>query len=112
MEENILLLDGESLTVEKLMSVDVETKINFTNEAWERIRKSRKVIENILEKGETVYGINTGFGNFSDVSISQEKLEILQENLIRSHASGVGPLLSFERVKRLCTLRLNVFAKG
>lgn len=111
MEEK-LILDGESLTVEKLMSVNINTIVDFTEEAWERVRKSRKVIENILDKGETVYGINTGFGNFSDVIISNEKLEVLQENLIRSHASGVGPLLPIDRVKRLCTLRLNVFAKG
>lgn len=46
---------------------------------------------------QVVYGINTGFGLFSNVTVPSSKLEELQDNLIRSHSAGVGPLLSRER---------------
>ena len=58
------------------------------------------------------YGINTGFGNFKDVIIPPESVEELQVNLIRSHASGVGENLSYERSLRMLALRCNVLAKG
>lgn len=112
MESNLLIVDGESLTVEKLMSVNMDTKIDLAEDSWNKIRASRKVIDDIVARKEIVYGVNTGFGNFSNVVISEDKLEALQYNLIRSHSAGVGNLLSIDRVKRLLTLRLNVFAKG
>jgi histidine ammonia-lyase len=74
-----------------------------------------------------VYGVNTGFGNFADVIISNDKLEQLQENLIRSHSAGivshfllhicslvvgVGQPLTPERARMLMALRINVLAKG
>lgn len=43
----------------------------------------------IVSSGKVVYGVNTGFGNFADVIIPNDKLEQLQENLIRSHAAGL-----------------------
>lgn len=61
---------------------------------------------------QVVYGINTGFGQFSDVVIAPEKLKDLQLNLIRSHAAGVGPALSSVRVRRILALRINTLAKG
>ena len=53
-----------------------------------------------------------GFGLFSNVNISGDKLVMLQENLIRSHAAGVGPPISASRTRMLLALRLNVLAKG
>ena len=69
-------------------------------------------MQNILDTGEVAYGINTGFGLFSKVVIAPEKLEELQENLIRSHAAGTGEPLSRERTRMLLALRVNVLAKG
>ena len=51
--------------------------------------QGRAVIDDVLERREVVYGINTGFGNFANVLIPPEDLEALQYNLIRSHASGI-----------------------
>ncbi len=59
-----------------------------------------------------VYGITTGFGKFARMVIAPDKLEELQENLIRSHSAGVGPPLSLERVRMLLALRINILAKG
>ena len=52
--------------------------------------KSRAVVERIIENEETVYGITTGFGLFSDVRIDPTQYNELQVNLIRSHACGLG----------------------
>lgn len=107
-----LVVDGNTLTVEALMRIGPKTQIALSEAAWEAVRKSRAVVDKILAEGRTVYGINTGFGNFSEVVIPHDKLSLLQENLIRSHASGVGPAMTPERTKRLLALRINVLAKG
>lgn len=59
-----------------------------------------------------MYGINTGFGKFATVPIEDEKLALLQRNLIVSHAAGAGAPLSPERTRMMFTLRINVLAKG
>jgi len=87
-------------------------EIDLTDEAWERVRASRKVIDDIVESGEVVYGINTGFGKFATVVIPKEECFHLQENLIRSHAAGIGEPLSPERTRMLLALRINVLSKG
>lgn len=108
----MLVVDGNSLTIESLMAIGPKTQISLSSEAWEAVRKSRNVVDTIVAEGRTVYGINTGFGNFSEVVIPHDKLNLLQENLIRSHAAGVGPAMTPERTKRLLALRINVLAKG
>lgn len=107
-----LVVDGNTLTVEALMRIGPKTQIALSEAAWEAVRKSRAVVDKILAEGRTVYGINTGFGNFSEVVIPHDKLSLLQENLIRSHASAVGTAMTPERTKRLLALRINVLAKG
>jgi histidine ammonia-lyase len=111
-EPKELYLDGESLTVEDLMSIHADSKIHIKDSAWERVRASRRIVDKIISEGKVAYGINTGFGNFAEVVIPNDKLKELQENLIRSHAAGVGPALSVDRAKRLLALRINVLAKG
>ena len=76
------------------------------------MKRARKVIDDAIAAKRTVYGVNTGFGLFSNVIIAPQKLQELQINLIRSHASGVGPYLSLQRTRMLLALRINVLAKG
>lgn len=107
-----IVVDGNTLTIDGLMSIGPKTQLLLSDAAWEAVRKSRKVVDDIVSEGRTVYGINTGFGNFSEVVIPPAKLNLLQENLIRSHAAGVGPAMTADRTKRLLALRINVLAKG
>ena len=73
--------------------------------------KSRAVVERIIENEETVYGITTGFGLFSDVRIDPTQYNELQVNLIRSHACGLGE--PFSKVALvMMILRLNTLLKG
>lgn len=65
-----LYLDGETLTIENIKSfLQQQSKIEIIDDALERVKKSRAVVEGIIENEETVYGITTGFGLFSDVRI-------------------------------------------
>ncbi|WP_036075869.1 aromatic amino acid lyase, partial [Limnohabitans sp. Rim47] len=73
---------------------------------------SRKLVEELIERGEVVYGITTGFGKLADVMIPQEKVEELQRNLILSHACGVGDPLPKEVVRAMMLLRANALVKG
>ena len=86
--------------------------IDISQSSWDRIIKSRKVVDEILDSGEIVYGINTGFGALVNQTISHEDLQQLQVNLIRSHATGIGQLMSKESVRAMMTARINSFAKG
>ncbi|GAB9469176.1 Histidine ammonia-lyase [Globisporangium polare] len=109
-----LVLDGVSLCAEDLVLLSRgETKIALSADAWERVAHGREVVDNILKDSTRVaYGINTGFGLFSNVVISPDKLTELQENLIRSHSSGTGEPLSPSQTRMLLALRINVLSKG
>jgi histidine ammonia-lyase len=73
---------------------------------------SRAVIERAVAEGETVYGVNTGFGDLADVRIEPGQTAELQRNLVRSHAAGVGEPLPAEVVRALLLLRANGLAVG
>ena len=66
----------------------------------------------ILETGNPVYGINTGFGIFADKSIKNEEIQKLNRNLILSHAVGTGDLLKEEIVRAAMLVRANTLSKG
>lgn len=109
-----LVLDGKTFTPDLVRHIKrFDQKIELSEEAWVRVEKSRAVIDNIVSGGRTKYGINTGIGTkFSEVVISQDQLEELNVNLIRSHAAGVGSALSPERTRVLLAVRINSLANG
>lgn len=73
---------------------------------------SRAVVDRVLADGATVYGITTGFGNLANVRIPPDEVEILQRNLVRSHAAGVGDRLPDEVVRGMLLLRAAALARG
>lgn len=106
-------LKGNDLTLEHMRAILYQhEQIIIDDCAKENVVKSRKVVEQIVEAGQTVYGINTGFGKFSDVSINESDVHALQLHLIRSHACGMGE--PFEEVvsRAMVVLRLNALLKG
>jgi len=113
MPEEYLHLDGESLSTDDLVQLGKgRFKIALTRDSEERVKQSRALIESIVKENKVVYGITTGFGKFARTVIEKDKLAELQENLIRSHAAGVGRALSPENTRMLLALRINVLAKG
>jgi len=108
-----LLLDGQSLTLAQIEAVALNAQpVALAPQANHRIAQSRSLIESILAAGQTVYGVNTGFGKLSDVRIPDGSLAQLQTNLVRSHAGGVGQPLSEPESRAMLLLRANVLAKG
>jgi histidine ammonia-lyase len=106
-------LDGRSLSLSEIVAVSVHgAEVSIASSANPRINASRKVVEDLLSRGETAYGINTGFGKLSDVRIGPDELEALQRNLVRSHACGLGDPLPEDEVRAMLLLRANVLAKG
>jgi histidine ammonia-lyase len=109
----MVLLDGSTLTVEQLLAIaDRGEPVALAEAARDRVRASRAVVDRRARGDEPAYGINTGFGSFSDVRIAPDALETLQINLLRSHAAGLGDPLPVRAVRATMALRANVLAKG
>src|SRR5580700_7972966 len=106
-------IDGEHLDFELLYRVVFDgAKVELAPAARERMLASRAVIERLIESGDAVYGVNTGFGKLASVRISHEQIGELQVNLVRSHACGLGVPLSEEETRAMLVLRANAIAKG
>jgi len=89
-----------------------EVKISLNEKAWDDIRASRKVVDTIIEEGQTVYGINTGFGLLANTSIPDDQLSLLQTNLVLSHSTGVGRPLKDDVVRMIYVLKISSLAQG
>ncbi|NBJ69881.1 MULTISPECIES: histidine ammonia-lyase [Clostridia] len=106
-------LTGHSLTIDEVRRVCLNLeKVTISNKSMEKVKASRESVHQIVMNQETVYGINTGFGKFSDVMIDNGDVRDLQLNLIRSHACGVGEPFSETIARAMLLLRLNALIKG
>ena len=106
-------LDGNTITISEVIAVaSGKAKLELSKDAWNRVINARKVVDSVLESGDVVYGINTGFGSLVDTLIDDEQLHELQLNLIRSHATGLGEPMEHLAVKVMMVARINSFAKG
>jgi histidine ammonia-lyase len=106
-------IDGRSLTLAQVRDVaEHGARVSVATAAATRMAKTRAVVDDIVARGAVAYGVTTGFGKLSDVAIPPDKLAALQVNLVRSHASGVGPLLPRREVRAMMLLRANVIAMG
>ena len=115
---DILLGDG-NLKPDRLWEVAAlanaasrRISIDIAPEAEQSILKSRQFLEKLIEDGEPVYGINTGFGYFADRRIDQEQLVELQVNIVRSHCCNVGTPLSRDIVMGMVLVTLNKLCQG
>src|SRR2546423_7066819 len=106
-------LDGQRLSLAQVGSVANDKEpVALASAARARVDASRKVVEQIVAQGRTVYGVNTGFGRLSDVRVEPNELRDLQLNLVRSHACGLGSPLSISEARAMLLLRANVLALG
>ncbi len=107
-----VVLDGSSLRLADVVAVAGGAVVSIANSAVQRMHTTRAHVDAIVARGESVYGITTGFGKLSDIVIPREHLLQLQTNLVRSHAAGVGDPLPEREVRAMMLLRANVLAKG
>jgi histidine ammonia-lyase len=77
-----------------------------------RIAVSASLVDKIIAKGDAAYGINTGFGLLAQTRIPAEQLELLQRNLLLSHAAGIGDALPDAVVRLILVLKINALARG
>ena len=106
-------LDGNSLTIDDVFAVAAgSATVSLAPSARERAAESRRHVDALVARNAVAYGVTTGFGKLSDVSIPPDRLAELQVNLVRSHAAGVGALLPVREVRAMMLLRANVIATG
>ena len=77
-----------------------------------RIAAATALVDSIVASGQAAYGINTGFGLLATTRIPSEHLEMLQRNLLLSHAAGVGDALPDAVVRLILALKINALARG
>jgi histidine ammonia-lyase len=108
-----LTLTGSSLTIAEVVAVarDTAATLALEPEALAALERSRALVDRAIARGQTIYGINTGFGKLANVRIPADQLDQLQVNLIRSHAAGVGELLPEDVVRAAMLLRANVLLR-
>ncbi len=109
----MIQINGQSLTLDEIREVVLDYQsVSLSIEAEKKIQKSHQWVEDIISKGDPVYGINTGYGVFANRKISSQETRILNRNLILSHAVGTGAPLSVDIVRAAILIRANTLAKG
>lgn len=109
----MVVLTGATLTLEQIRQVCyLDEVVTISPDSMKKVAESREAVEKIVADKRTIYGINTGFGKFSDVIINEQDVNALQLNLIRSHACGVGEPFPEVVSRAMVLLRLNALIKG
>lgn len=109
----MITVDGHNITLDDFGRA-VQSGEGFALEAGarDRIRQARRALEELLDQGHVIYGVNTGLGKLARVRIAESELLELQLSLIRSHAAGVGEPLAPQVVRGMLLLRANTMAAG
>ena len=109
----MIRIDGHTLSINDVIAVaEQHEPVQLTTTAKERIQTSHSWVQEIVEAGKPVYGINTGFGIFSEKQIAPDEIATLNRNLILSHAVGTGPELPENVVRAAMLIRANTLASG
>ncbi len=112
--ESYHYISTELLTLENINEIiQGNSRIELSEEAQLNIRKCREYLDSkSLGDADPIYGINTGFGSLYNIKIPNEKLGELQENLVRSHACGMGDEVPQEIVKLMLLLKIQSLSYG
>lgn len=108
-----IVLDGSPLAIADVVAVARRggTAV-LAEQARTTIARGRRLIEAIVAHGDTIYGVNTGFGSLARVRVSPAELLELQRNLVRSHAAGVGDPLPVEVTRAMLLITAASLARG
>jgi histidine ammonia-lyase len=108
-----IVLTGADLTISDVEAVARHgAPAALDVHARARMQEARDVIEGLVAAGAVVYGVTTGFGDLATTSIDPARTGRLQENLLMSHAAGIGPAFPREVVRAMLLLRANTLALG
>ena len=112
MRGHMLTLDPTAIDLATLRALWEGAACRLDEASMDRVRKSAAAVERIVASGETVYGINTGFGLLANTRIPAERLAELQRNLILSHSCGLGEPLPRHVVRLMIVLKLLGLGRG
>jgi histidine ammonia-lyase len=108
-----IVLNGSDLTIEQLVRIAREgEQVALDEQALERIKVCRAMLEKKIEAHEIMYGVNTGIGEFSEVMLDDDQVKDFQRYLIYNHAAGIGDPAPPEYVRAAIAGRINVHAHG
>ncbi|HLA54795.1 MAG TPA: histidine ammonia-lyase [Flavobacterium sp.] len=112
--DNTHYISTDVLTLENLQEIITHHKaLALSEEAKINIQKCRDYLDKKMQsQDEAIYGINTGFGSLYNIKISNENLSKLQENLVKSHACGIGDEVQAEIVKIMLLLKIQSLSYG
>ncbi len=108
-----VVLTGNDLTIEDIVAVGVgDKRVELGTEALKRCQLSRDFLEKQIADKRIIYGVNTSFGPMCNKIISEAEIEALQNNLIKSHAAGLGDPIKYYIALSILLVRLNTLVKG
>ena len=111
-----VVLDGQSLTIGQVIAVATgrpgKPKVILSEAAEVRVERAAWAVAQLLARGEIAYGLTTGFGAFKDRLIPPDQVELLQRNIIFSHAVGVGDPFDRPTTRAIMLIRANTLARG
>lgn len=108
-----VVLDGSTLTVEQVHEVARNhATVGLTPDARQAVRRCRRVVQQLVDEGQLIYGVTTGIGELARIKVSPEHGAELQKRIVHSHAAGVGDFFEEDEVRAAMLLRANVLAKG
>lgn len=109
----MIKLTGNDLTIDEVVRCSRgHEEVSLSDEAVKAIKHSRGIVDKVIDGESVVYGISTGFGEFSKIFIDGENRKQLQTNLILSHSVGVGEYFPHDVARATMILRANSLAKG
>ena len=109
----MIKINGSNLDLHSFEEVVFnKEKVGLSEEAIERVKRSREYLERRVKGGDVIYGVNTGVGKLAFIRLNDSDLEEFQVRLLDSHAVGVGNYLGVEEVRGAMLLRANTLAKG
>jgi histidine ammonia-lyase len=105
-------LNPERVTLDDLRRLWLGAEARLDDAAMQRVRESAAAIDRIVAGGETVYGVNTGFGLLANTRIPDDRLAELQTNLILSHSAGLGDPFPRHVTRLMIVLKLLGLGRG
>ncbi|MBL8107835.1 MAG: aromatic amino acid lyase, partial [Anaerolineales bacterium] len=109
-----IYLDGQSLTFEQVQAVAYgganAPRVEISDAAKKLVTRAADAVQTLLSRGTIAYGITTGFGAFKDRIIPPDQVELLQRNILVSHAVGVGNPFDIPTTRAIMLIRANTLS--
>ena len=106
-------IDGSSLTIEQVVAVSRNNeRVFFSPKTLDRVQQNWLALQFMIERGDVLYGVNTGIGAFGNVRLTNEQGAELSKRMVRAHAAGWGNPLPLDEARACLLLRANVLANG